>query len=591
MLSPAPRSTGPPDWLKKGDTASLLSQTAGGQAIALLCFCLKNIYILSVNQSLASIEQLAQAASIVSSKVLTRGFGNILARHVFRIHDAYKLMGKAMQCGFFDRITRESVVDYFHALSKVFCEENQVVRVSGTQAMAHMVTIAMIMFPNDVLMPVDEVIIHQGQRRSIILELDSNREGCGPSVIQVEQALSRCSLAPMPISVQQRTEREPSPFSNYVFEWSGQVANALQNCFLNVGLVCPDAFYVALCDYILQATSFGQALGPNQMADYVGLDCLVRVREVCRIVLRSMPSCTSHDISSASHNLAQTFLNALGDKVECTCSGKDTECDVYSGWESGPHMAGPSGTKYCIQGALWRDVWFSVEHVMNCLLVDAETNATIPFSGFMTKRHSSGFIDLVNEAFDPRPCKPEDIYSRVMNFGGMDSTQRVALAREVGSSTIYPATLLSLRLEPKTGSRYCLRDGQLLVKDRYYQRLDSRNANGRSKAPSRSARKYHLIVPSRDGEHSRVDFSVQESLRTLLLRTTVEVRGQTLQLDLGRCILSSMLVKDAQACDHWLKGALDPELNVAVLATSVAAPIAKRCDTIAIVLTKGNPEA
>ncbi|KAH6669978.1 hypothetical protein B0J14DRAFT_657072 [Halenospora varia] len=87
---------------RKGDVASFLARVPGGQAIALLCMCLLNMFsqgkvgeilhilgkrLLSPDASLSSRAQLVHAAEVASSKLAAIGFGNELARQLVLIHD------------------------------------------------------------------------------------------------------------------------------------------------------------------------------------------------------------------------------------------------------------------------------------------------------------------------------------------------------------------------------------------------------------------------------------------------------------------------------------------------------------------------
>jgi hypothetical protein len=85
---------------RKGDAASLMAKSAGGQAVSLLCFCLGNLYnspdtgkmlfelsrrVLQRDISISGMAQLAGVVDILAGEVQALGFGNFLAEQTMRI--------------------------------------------------------------------------------------------------------------------------------------------------------------------------------------------------------------------------------------------------------------------------------------------------------------------------------------------------------------------------------------------------------------------------------------------------------------------------------------------------------------------------
>ena len=101
------------DW-RKNDSASLMAESAGGQAIALISMCLMNIFkhpdtgtilarlcsrLLSDPMNVSSVSQLADVVKLFAGKLDTLGFGNLLAREVTVIHRVYEAIGKPSASG------------------------------------------------------------------------------------------------------------------------------------------------------------------------------------------------------------------------------------------------------------------------------------------------------------------------------------------------------------------------------------------------------------------------------------------------------------------------------------------------------------
>ena len=95
---------------RKNDSASLMAESAGGQAIALLSICLKNLFkhadtgvilarlsskLCPRTANISSASQLADVATLLASKADALGFGNLLAKKVMRIHDVYHALGRS----------------------------------------------------------------------------------------------------------------------------------------------------------------------------------------------------------------------------------------------------------------------------------------------------------------------------------------------------------------------------------------------------------------------------------------------------------------------------------------------------------------
>ena len=82
---------------RKNDSASLMAESAGGQAAALLSMCLGNLFrpevygqilshlcstLLEKSMHVSSMSQLADAAKLLAAKLNAFGFGNLLAREI-----------------------------------------------------------------------------------------------------------------------------------------------------------------------------------------------------------------------------------------------------------------------------------------------------------------------------------------------------------------------------------------------------------------------------------------------------------------------------------------------------------------------------
>ncbi|OBT80141.1 hypothetical protein VF21_00596 [Pseudogymnoascus sp. 05NY08] len=170
---------------RKGDAASLMAQSAGGQAISLLSMCISNLYdnndvglllsglskkMLSQTIAISSPSQLIKVARTLSSKLQVLGFGNILASQVVRIYDAYQHFGKPVPDNFLEEISPDSMMELLHAISRAVREESIIVRITGSRSMGLILAIVTIMFPEDAFVTMENVIVFEGLRKSILVE-------------------------------------------------------------------------------------------------------------------------------------------------------------------------------------------------------------------------------------------------------------------------------------------------------------------------------------------------------------------------------------------------------------------------------------
>lgn len=592
---------------RKGDVASRMSQYAGGQAVALLCFCLNNLYsdadvggilydlswrILSVRSTVASIMQLAIVARILFAKTSCLGFGNLLARNIDRVHDAYEAMGQEMPPNFHDKPTRESMVDFLDSLSRVFLEEDQIFRMSGTQAMGPLVTMAMIMFPQDVLLIVDEVIIHEGKERLIIFELDSSNEHRQPSVIHVERAIPKSVLE---ISVIHDPDNKLMPVY-CAYSWTGHVADALRLSFITFGLKCSDELLETCSDLILHLAAPEK---DRNLVHSLGSHWAERAYETCRVVLSIPPPGMITNLSSAFASLLKTFDDIISSKTNA--KAEHHACGLEEGWKKFRGSSTQSQATSCSVCALWCKLGLSINQVIRSLLVVADENATVAFSLDERCSLEGGVFDYDDPMLEELVLHdgPRSLHSGILSLTDTVGSEN-DIARSNGFSTIYPARLTRLWASRNDGIRYRLRDGQIIINGRYYRTLRSLNAPKRPSA-SLPSRPYAQILPRSDGVHSRLDLSVQESLvheslrfgnsDCLNLRTKFEFQGRSMHVDFGLCLASAMRIMMATPCTHNPSEGLDPNLNGDVVTTSVAAPNAGTSGKIAIVQTKGNEEA
>ncbi|KAF3107893.1 hypothetical protein TWF102_011382 [Orbilia oligospora] len=176
-------------WMR-GNTAWALSQTAGGQASALLIVCLVELCrrnmtghilfklseaILPRDRRLSSMSQLSDLAEIVSNKMQSVRFGQHFAEQVTRIRMTYFNSNVNVPCpdmaSLLDRIEVDSLVDILNKAQTALQDEMTTLRIEGFVGIACLAALFTGLCQDDVLLLVENEVIFQGLRRSIIISV------------------------------------------------------------------------------------------------------------------------------------------------------------------------------------------------------------------------------------------------------------------------------------------------------------------------------------------------------------------------------------------------------------------------------------
>jgi hypothetical protein len=190
--------------------------------------------------------------------------------------------------------------------------------------MGYVVGLVLFLFPEDTLFTVDSFVVHEGPRRSILLEVAS--ASSDPIRICIETDLAAEPGVELPI--QRRVENPfKSESETYAFfAWKGWVANQLQLTLSRFGASCTQEFLDA-CSNLLVAAA--PEIGPQRSAinqerdpdaspesEDVHLDGiqallgeypLERMEFICREVLLASPSAHQMHVEKALGILASVL--------------------------------------------------------------------------------------------------------------------------------------------------------------------------------------------------------------------------------------------------------------------------------------------
>ncbi|KAJ5595263.1 uncharacterized protein N7459_001471 [Penicillium hispanicum] len=233
---------------RKGDAASLMSHSAGGQAVALLATCLENIYgtdstanifyklsktLLPNAARLSSPKQLTQAIDTLSRKLGVIGFGTILARQVCRIHETYQHIPRKVPLSLLASLSQEGMSDMLSKLSGALQQDKSLIRIRGCASMGYITALAVALFSDDCIITVENMIIHKGcQSTSICIEVT---DSIGDKSLQVQNMGVIESLLDL-------SAKPAQPSCSLKFSYHGHLAAFMQLYLQEWGLLCsPDA--------------------------------------------------------------------------------------------------------------------------------------------------------------------------------------------------------------------------------------------------------------------------------------------------------------------------------------------------------------
>lgn len=601
---------------RKGDTASLMAKSAGGQAISLLSVCLMGLFpnstrdgdrvgdiLLTLSQrslsrtfSLSSGDQLRQVVDQLASKLAIMGFGNLLAREAVWINDAYGQLNTPYPTKLLDGITAESAVELLHAISRALTEETLLVRISGSQGMAYILCLVKTMFPHDLLVTVENIVVYEGGRNNIILEISTSKDR-DPTTIRLENVLKMNPSLALPIELDYR--RIGLGGAGY-FQWQGWVAHRLQLFFAEQGLNCPEEIRIACAQLLLRlpAEMKGSRLrmqpgGHNLLSS--GLISLLgnypnsRMIEICQqqfnILFFQLQDGT---VSSAVENLEDVFKSKVHHAGGEPCH-QDDRCYLKYGWTPDP-MVGRS--RICKRQLLWSAVRYALDTGLAAFFIDAGADATIRDNGSVGNLATS-FLEMRR-----RPEKKCIISSQSLHNHIMQSIFGVLFSEEIAhrtlmqsdSSTAYPRLLLTMALDANKHVSYDLLDGRIQYNGRYHATLDNQVAGERWESRESLDATQNTVQASSAGVHSSIMFTLFERSNGLDLCCAVRFAGRETPVNVCDAIVSSFGLCDSRPCGHSRNTALSSRRVMDIITTSVECPQAFG-KKIAIVQTAGNPTA
>lgn len=579
---------------RKGDSVSLLAESAGGQAVSLLSVCLTNLYrkeavgeilkrlcdqMLPKQFAIAGVAQLADVAVLLASKLNRLGFGNVLAKQAVRVLSVYESLRVQAPQDLLETPSVESMINVFECLS-CLTEEGSIIRIRGTFGTVLILGIILFMFPLDAVVTVESFIIHEGPNRRIMIEISAAEA----TQVHVEKELAQPPFLALPVKSPEAHEKIKGCSS---FEWQGWLARKLELEFARFGVTCTQDVLVSCCNMLV-------VLAPRYRRDYLlkdeinmpsrGIEGLLgpysrnRIERVCEAVFGAIPNETSTDIEVAWGEFVSTLEQAVV-RVICTCS----KCNFSKGWRV---KRITNMQILCRRHQLWETVGRVVTAGLYCLPVNVGTSIAIP--GDLPPNVVG---EIVSRAFDAEGMYMDGTTKVFLNaeLATFSARNSGSLGRSSGASTIFPTVLETLEVSQDGSFTFELVDGLFMWQNRYYYALSSHGGSrARAKISLHTARA--PIIPSNCGEHLAILPTIREGYNELLFQVTARTSGSNTHVDIASAIIAYIGLARTQECEHRLDYPLSGCHRGKVLVTGVAMPRAAG-NKLSLVMARSNSTA
>ena len=596
---------------RKNDSASLMAESAGGQAIALVSMCLTNLFwhnntgtilsrlcsrLLSGSMNVSSVSQLADAARLLSGKLNMLGFGNMLAREVTKIHQVYEALGKPAPQDLLEPLDPESAIELLVSVSRALREDQKICRISGSRGMGHILGLLQALFSRSIIVTVEGTIIQDIEHSNTVCEI-RQRDRSQPTQIHLETCLPASEPIQLPITILQSayTELYTEGSGPYMFNWAGCISDQLQLTFLNYGFRCDQAILDACCNLLVlittalsvsatTSTNYG-SFQPMPLLALLGPLPRARICKICEEILRGKPTTRQMDLSTALSDLVGTVASQL-QGIKCVCADA-LECDWISDWNAQDlFRRSRSG---CALHLVWEAIGFALSSALWCFFINAGPNTVISPSKRINHKIIIQAITSKNHTIEVF----EVVESVMRLVGEVERETRSPMVMSSASCTIYPTILKTLSVPSYQSVTYTIIQGILVFEGRYYRRLFAdKLCDPRPRTPlpetGRSSLQGDYIRASLIDTHiSSPLLTIRENFERLEVLCSIKHSGNDLKVDLEKVIQGYMGMRWTDTCHHPMTD--DMRLNACFNITSVASPSA--IGRYGVVMTRWNPVA
>ncbi|KAH7024916.1 uncharacterized protein B0I36DRAFT_332219 [Microdochium trichocladiopsis] len=582
----------------------MLGDSAGGQAISLLmtalvCIHRRGSYGLILSRLCSSLlpasmpasnpAHLADVADLVAAKAAQLSFGNLLAEQTHRILSVYDQLGMRPPAELLDLPSTESTQQLFECLSQLR-EDKHIVRISGSVGIIYVVTLILFMFPYSAMVAVQSIIIHDNERRPIIIQITAE----GPTKVQVETKLSLDSvISDALITKETRTAIR----QRCTYLWDGWVEQALRVELGRYGLILRDEFLQAFCDFIVQITQHLQLSGhsPLQPAksqknfkELLGWNYQRRILETCKRTCQCTPAVNTIDRVKSWRHFSSIFAYTLA-PIQCTCD-----------------YCGPSikdwtrVSRRCTAHVLSRRIGSIFSNSIMCCLLEPQGSVsvsmdmnrggcTIDGSHILRTIRSLGGEISAEEIGDR--ASPQIAYPAFLSlispraYGNGD-----VLGASSQGSSIYPVVLETLEVASNTAFTFVLREGVFIHDGKYYEQLGPAKESGALHAMT--VPQEHFLAPitlSALQQPLPLTVSLRAGFNEILLSFNAQASGWYFFVDAYEAVQALMYLDTSWHCPHDVDSPLPSILEQDVAIRKVG--MSPLLDKINVYTTHGDRRA
>ena len=592
---------------RKNDTASLMGESAGGQAASLLCLCLVNFFkhedagltlsqlsstMLPRGSNLAGVSQLAEVAKLLSGKLSTLGFGNHLAREVKRMLDSYEAMGKKAPSNLLEQFSIESMVEILQLSSRALMDDQRLCRITGSQSIGLIGGLLQILFHKDLSISIEGVEMQTATNAKILLEISSE----GPTTAYLEAQRKTLKGGILPIGTCELSGNYHG-ISRFEYNWNGWLADNLTLTFSNWGYTCNQSIFDAchqlvlrLAPHYLVSSTFKSHLGLPQgssnsqsLSVLLGNRLVARLQTSCKTVLRS--SHTEDRTLQEAFDHLQKLVNTQLVAESCSCF--HNTCRSWIDSSSFDHKHNRS----CVRLQLWSAISSTVTTAIICAFINTDQNSVASPS----QLHKLGTLSDMGAKILRREEKGaicvEEYWDYIVNIIApdwlLDKKRGDLLATSSACCTVFPSVLRNFCVPQRQEVTFDCVEGRLIFDNRYHNRLDAKRVRLRERKklyPSRVP-----LEPTGLGKHNEEPLvTIREGFNFLELSCSIKYQGVNTQLDARSVTTGYLGMYWSDKCGHSSSRPL-PSGHDMYVETNIANPAVS--GAVGIVMTRWNPVA
>ena len=552
---------------RKNDASSLMGRSAGGLAISLLClcltyalprheevgFCLSRLCasILSRDNNIASVSQLANAAEVLATKLGAVGIGNLIAQEALKLSNTFESMSHAIPKDLLELIEEETMTEFLQDVSTSLLQDRRSCRISGAGLV---VGLFQVLFHNDLSIVLGGKTVQQALKPKIIIEFigDANSQSSHGTKWRLETLLDSSQGRLLPLKSLSRSHHRPLPLE-IGFKRDGWCWDYLNLGFASHGLRCPSSVISSCRQMAIQlnycyqvgwitlqdAPNSSPYLRPRKLTDLLGPQSSAKIHLYCETLSGSESVGRKLTLKEASDNVVEALETAI--LIDnCESIQHSRPCNWSDAWQSAwpkemetRRRDGYSISEGCEREQLCRITAFTVTSAIVCFFVKAGPDVTL------CPRGPSIFKPLVQIGHDILRGKPamslttDALWAcicslttgyKVPELETPEAPTQV-VAHRSATSTCCASILHNLAVTSQQGISFDLLEGLMIFEGRNYRSLETEESTMEG---SKYELRYDQLTLSDTGtpDHEPL-ITLWDGFNTLILGCSAGFQGTT----------------------------------------------------------------